>query len=428
VKKTPRQKYLTRLRQTLATRLDDSELRTLCFDLGIDYADLPGEGRADKARELIAYLDRRDRIPDLLSVGHQLRPDILWPQTYLDDRMDMLRARRDEEPKLAEATDAKSDRRKFVISVIAVIVAIFSLIADYGGWLFPREPPVTQPSVPTSTQALLSTSTAQYQSTIATRILPTTTLVEGPPEASETKSPTAISSRPVPQPAHYRVLIDTYHSPSLLGSTHKQHLKKSGFEFETATGPFTAEQLASYDILMIDLAWYHDQTEEFTDEELALVREYIDRGGSAFLTGIGWVWVQYGHRPIEEYPLNIIAEEYGIWFAEDYVCNVKDNASPVFYAPFMNMEHPITRNVRRIAHPGAVPSSLIVEPPSVPIVWGDDNTTGFWNNKNPIVLAAASVEESRIVCLQHGGYVQSLLDEYDNLRLLENILVWLVTK
>jgi len=93
------QKHLTRLRQTLVTHLDDSELRTLCFDLRIDYADLPGEGRASKARELLAYLDRRDRIPELLSVGQQMRPDIHWSQTYLDDQMDMLRARRDEADK-----------------------------------------------------------------------------------------------------------------------------------------------------------------------------------------------------------------------------------------------------------------------------------------------------------------------------------------
>jgi hypothetical protein len=75
-------RLLTRLRQILATRFDLGELRTLCFDLGIDYDDLPGEGKANKARELVACLDRHGRIPELLRAGEQLRPDISWSDTH----------------------------------------------------------------------------------------------------------------------------------------------------------------------------------------------------------------------------------------------------------------------------------------------------------------------------------------------------------
>jgi adenylate cyclase len=66
------------LRRIITSRFNDGELRTLCFDLGVAYDDLPGEGKADKARELIAYLERRERIPELISVGKELRPDISW--------------------------------------------------------------------------------------------------------------------------------------------------------------------------------------------------------------------------------------------------------------------------------------------------------------------------------------------------------------
>ena len=72
--------YLSRLRQTLTGRFDVGELRTLCFDLGVDYDDLPGQGKASKARELIRYLERRGRIPDLVTVGGQMRPDVSWPE------------------------------------------------------------------------------------------------------------------------------------------------------------------------------------------------------------------------------------------------------------------------------------------------------------------------------------------------------------
>jgi hypothetical protein len=72
-------KPLTELRQVLDARFSEEELRMLCFDLSIDYDDLPGEGKAGKARELVAFLGRHGRIPELLEIGRQLRPDVPWP-------------------------------------------------------------------------------------------------------------------------------------------------------------------------------------------------------------------------------------------------------------------------------------------------------------------------------------------------------------
>jgi ATP/maltotriose-dependent transcriptional regulator MalT len=66
------------LRQTLVERFDEGELRTLYFDLGISYDRLPGEGTDDKARELVLYLARHDRLPELLDLGAQMRPEIPW--------------------------------------------------------------------------------------------------------------------------------------------------------------------------------------------------------------------------------------------------------------------------------------------------------------------------------------------------------------
>ncbi len=53
-------------------RFNDSELRDLCFELGIDYESLGGEGKAAKARELVAYCQRRDRLPELERTAQQL--------------------------------------------------------------------------------------------------------------------------------------------------------------------------------------------------------------------------------------------------------------------------------------------------------------------------------------------------------------------
>lgn len=69
---------LARLRQILTERFSEDELRTLCFDLGVDYEVLPAEGKAGKARELVSYLERRKRLSELVKVGQRLRPDISW--------------------------------------------------------------------------------------------------------------------------------------------------------------------------------------------------------------------------------------------------------------------------------------------------------------------------------------------------------------
>ena len=56
---------LPALRDILVTYFNDGELRDLCFDLGIDYENLGGEGKAGKARELVAYCVRHNRLTDL---------------------------------------------------------------------------------------------------------------------------------------------------------------------------------------------------------------------------------------------------------------------------------------------------------------------------------------------------------------------------
>ena len=63
----------------LDTRFNKSELRQLCFHLDLEYEDLPGSGKADKVRELVLYMERRDHLIDLFTAIQRLRPDIIWP-------------------------------------------------------------------------------------------------------------------------------------------------------------------------------------------------------------------------------------------------------------------------------------------------------------------------------------------------------------
>jgi hypothetical protein len=70
------QALLSKLYQVLSDRFSDGELQSLAFDLEVDYESLPGAGKSGKARELVAFLERRGRVRDLIDYVARARPDI----------------------------------------------------------------------------------------------------------------------------------------------------------------------------------------------------------------------------------------------------------------------------------------------------------------------------------------------------------------
>jgi hypothetical protein len=69
---------VTDLLPILSARFDLEELRTLCFELGVDFDDLRGEGKTAKARELILRMQRRQQVEKLIKKIRDMRPDIDW--------------------------------------------------------------------------------------------------------------------------------------------------------------------------------------------------------------------------------------------------------------------------------------------------------------------------------------------------------------
>lgn len=67
------------IRQQLTEAFDEGELRTLCFDLDLDYESLPGEGKANKARELVAWARRSGQLDALVGQARLTRPHLVWP-------------------------------------------------------------------------------------------------------------------------------------------------------------------------------------------------------------------------------------------------------------------------------------------------------------------------------------------------------------
>jgi CheY-like chemotaxis protein len=65
----------TNLLDIMNSCFNEEELKTICFKLGVDYEDLVASGRKNKARELIRYLNRNQRLNELVDLGNELRPN-----------------------------------------------------------------------------------------------------------------------------------------------------------------------------------------------------------------------------------------------------------------------------------------------------------------------------------------------------------------
>ena len=68
---------LARIRHALVDSFDLDELRTLCFDLGMDFESLPGQSKPAKAREMVNYWRNRHDLTRLTEAIRYERGDIV---------------------------------------------------------------------------------------------------------------------------------------------------------------------------------------------------------------------------------------------------------------------------------------------------------------------------------------------------------------
>jgi hypothetical protein len=78
-------KYLAQLRQQLDEHFSVEEIRTLCFEMGVDSEELAlgGAPKSTLTRNLITYLVRRDHLPDFILICEQARPNVQWRDSGL---------------------------------------------------------------------------------------------------------------------------------------------------------------------------------------------------------------------------------------------------------------------------------------------------------------------------------------------------------
>jgi hypothetical protein len=67
---------LAALRESLSKSFNLEELKTICFDLGISYDEFSGETKQAFIRELLVYLQRRQRLDEFIKLINEQRPDV----------------------------------------------------------------------------------------------------------------------------------------------------------------------------------------------------------------------------------------------------------------------------------------------------------------------------------------------------------------
>lgn len=70
--------HLSALREAILAKFNLEEVRTLVFDLSVNYDDLRGDTISAKVQALLEHLEKRGRVLDLLALLKQLRPKENW--------------------------------------------------------------------------------------------------------------------------------------------------------------------------------------------------------------------------------------------------------------------------------------------------------------------------------------------------------------
>ncbi len=114
---TPLHEQFAQLRQNLVAYFGDEELRTLSFDLGVEYDTLPGQGKEGKARDLVTRLHQTGRISELVEMCRARRPHVAW--------MDIVEAH-----PVTAAVSSSSPDRPTVPSPTCLVA-----VGTYHGWI-----------------------------------------------------------------------------------------------------------------------------------------------------------------------------------------------------------------------------------------------------------------------------------------------------
>ena len=161
----------------LSTHFDEEELRTMAFDLQIDYEALPARGKAGKSRELIALLQRSGRIPEFVEMAAAMRPGFDWSDQNI----------------VAGAMPGETKSRRLWWG--GALVGAMLLLGVAAFFLWRRQDSDPSPTaVAISTAAPVPTETTALEPTAVPTSAPTSTPVEVVPVPSPTQAVVPVAS------------------------------------------------------------------------------------------------------------------------------------------------------------------------------------------------------------------------------------------
>jgi hypothetical protein len=133
---TPSPSPAAKLRQLLSQLFSKEELAALCFDLGVDYDSLPGDGTTAKVVEMIEYFSRAGRIKALVQLASSQRNQADWGELLSLAQSQPLAFRSD-----AIAVPISKDvvnlppNRALKLGFAAGVLAVLVLVCGFSGGL-----------------------------------------------------------------------------------------------------------------------------------------------------------------------------------------------------------------------------------------------------------------------------------------------------
>ncbi len=148
--------YLSQMYRLLLDHFNEEDLRTLCFEIGLEYEDLGARGRANNARELIVVAARQEIFADLLVAAQKMRPRVIWPD--MPEGVDLIQS----------SYRLKSGLGQWKGPILAGLVVLFMALAgvSYASWLN-TQPKVMGGDFNIAVAEFVETGASKYDTPIA---------------------------------------------------------------------------------------------------------------------------------------------------------------------------------------------------------------------------------------------------------------------
>ena len=280
------------LRTAIEERFDDSELQTLCFDLGVKYETLSGDNLTDKVRELIEHFERLNEVPRLISYCKEWRKNVPWDEIEAAARAEAAAATKEEKTaKHHVLPPVKSSRPlQLTLTPQTIAIAVIGIIVVIGViYLLVRSPRQETTSLPvTDTPATQTTA-----GTAATTVPIAADATDEPTQAT-TEAPTEIPPTSTSEPTLEPTLEPTI-TPSVEATTQVEPTPEPAVEEPVEAEPTVLYPDGTPLELVYDLNSFYLYNPSSTRVRVSdLSFEALDDAGRPLIYGMaGDRWTQF---------------------------------------------------------------------------------------------------------------------------------------